>query len=98
MMDAAQLDWARTWLEAPKRLFIDGSWRAATGTTAHDAVNPANGQVIASLQHAGAADVDAAVSAARRAFTRGLWRQITRRDRARLLHRIGDVVVPSWRH
>jgi len=50
------------------RLFIGGEWIAPEGSGTIDVVNPANEQVIATVPAGTAADVDAAVAAARAAF------------------------------
>ncbi|MBI3782205.1 MAG: aldehyde dehydrogenase family protein, partial [Deltaproteobacteria bacterium] len=91
-MESARLDWAREWLTSAKQLFIDGTWRAASGGEANDVINPANGQTLVRVQSAGATDVDAAVAAARRAFANSGWRALANRQRATLLQRIGEVV------
>ncbi|MDX2816321.1 aldehyde dehydrogenase family protein [Streptomyces sp. NPDC006207] len=49
-------------------MYIDGEWRPAAGTETIDVVNPADEQVFATVPAGTAADVDAAVSAARAAF------------------------------
>jgi aldehyde dehydrogenase (NAD+) len=49
-------------------LFIDGQWTAPDGTDVIDVINPATEQVIGSVPNGTAADVDAAVAAARQAF------------------------------
>lgn len=49
-------------------LFIDGQWATPAGTDAIDVIDPATEAVIGSVPDGTAADVDAAVAAARRAF------------------------------
>ncbi|MFD8074682.1 aldehyde dehydrogenase family protein [Streptomyces sp. NPDC059718] len=49
-------------------MYIDGEWRPAAGTETIDVVNPADEQVFATVPAGTAADVDAAVRAARAAF------------------------------
>lgn len=51
-----------------KTLFIDGRWVTPEGTDAIEVIDPATEQVIGSVPNGTAADVDAAVAAARRAF------------------------------
>ncbi|KHO21855.1 aldehyde dehydrogenase family protein [Mycolicibacterium setense] len=51
--------------------YIDGKWAVSSGTTRIPVINPANDEVIAEVVAGTAADVDAAVSAARAAF--GAW-------------------------
>jgi len=55
------------------RLYIDGEVRDATGGTTFDVVNPWTGKVIGKAADATAADVDAAIAAARRAFDDTDW-------------------------
>lgn len=65
---------------------IDGkAVAAATGNTLQS-INPANGRVAAEVPDCGAADVDAAVAAARRSFDDGRWRGMPQQERkARML-------------
>ena len=51
-----------------KTLFLDGRWVTPTGTDVIEVIDPATEQVIGSVPNGTAADVDAAVDAARRAF------------------------------
>ncbi|WP_264010606.1 aldehyde dehydrogenase family protein [Mycolicibacterium peregrinum] len=60
-----------------------------------DILNPATGEVIATLPEHGEREVDAAVSAARRAFEVGPWPSMVRSDRAKLLLRIADAIENS---
>ncbi len=57
-----------------------------------DLVEPATGQRLATVPEASAEDVDRAVRAADRAFTRGDWRKINSRDRGRILSRLGSLI------
>ena len=67
------------------RLFIGGEFVDAINGGRFDTINPANGQVIATMAAADAADVDAAVAAARKAF-RG-WSRTAPRERMEILYR-----------
>ena len=55
-------------------------------------INPATGEVIASVPEQGAAEVDAAVATARAAFETGPWPTMTRSKRARLLLKLADAI------
>lgn len=70
-------------------LFIDGQWVESTLGKRLGVVNPATEQEIATLADGTAADVDAAVAAARRSFDdgRGTWAATPQRERARFLER-----------
>ena len=67
------------------RLFIGGEFVDAINGGRFETINPANGQVIAAMSAGDAADVDAAVNAARKAF-RG-WSRTAPRERMEILYR-----------
>lgn len=69
-------------------LFIDGGWVKPAGSGAIDVIDPATEKVIGHVPNGSAADVDAAVDAARRAFD-PLISVDERRDR---LHRVIDAM------
>jgi betaine-aldehyde dehydrogenase len=61
--------------------FIDGGWAApATGATLQ-VVSPHSEQVVATVPEGTAADIDAAVAAARRAFDEGPWPRMSPEER-----------------
>ncbi|KAA0016982.1 betaine-aldehyde dehydrogenase [Salinicola corii] len=66
-------------------LYIDGRHTPSSGNQTFDAVNPTNGEVIASVQQATAADVDKAIESAQRAQRQ--WAAMTGMERARILHK-----------
>ena len=58
-----------------------------------ETIDPATGEVIAEVPDATSAEVDAAVSRAREAFSLGsAWRSLAPAARARLLWRVGDLI------
>ena len=63
--------------------YIGGEWTAASGEEALDVVNPATDEVLARVPLSSAADLDAAVRAAREALP--AWRAVAVPDRARKL-------------
>ncbi len=77
---------------APGRLLIDGAW--TDGEKSFDTVNPATGEVLTRIAEASSADVDHAVSAARRAFDdrSGPWRKMSASERGRLIWRLADLL------
>ncbi|KRB61177.1 betaine-aldehyde dehydrogenase [Rhizobium sp. Root708] len=84
---------ARAFLARPqKQLLIDGSWVDAAEGKRFSTYDPANGRFLAELSEASAADVDAAVLAARRAFESDAWRGLTPSARGKLLWRIADLI------
>ncbi|SFI62286.1 aldehyde dehydrogenase family protein [Amycolatopsis sacchari] len=71
---------------------IGGQWvPAASGQTLPN-VDPATEEPLASVPRGGAADVDAAVRAARRAFADPEWADMTPDRRGRILNQIADVI------
>lgn len=73
-------------------LFIDGQFTATEGRDTLPILAPATGQPIAHVVHASAADVDAAIASARRAFTDPDWAGLSIRTRARLINKLADVM------
>jgi succinate-semialdehyde dehydrogenase/glutarate-semialdehyde dehydrogenase len=72
-----------------RRSFVAGSWVESTGSTI-DVVNPATGSVVAQIQEADQATVDAAVGAARDALP--AWRGTNPHKRARVLHDVARAI------
>jgi aldehyde dehydrogenase (NAD+) len=72
-------------------LFIDGAFRDPVDGAGFKTVNPATEEVLAEVSAAGAADVDLAVAAARRAFDT-VWGPMPGRERAKYLYRIARLV------
>ena len=74
------------------RLLIDGQW---VETSKHfDTINPATGEVLTQIAEASSADIDRAVSAARRAFEdrNGAWRKLSASERGRLIWKLADLL------
>jgi len=69
-------------------VFVDNTLREANGDNAEEVVNPATEELLGAVRNASAADVDAAVAAARRASDRGPWPRLTGRERSEALYRL----------
>jgi 4-(gamma-glutamylamino)butanal dehydrogenase len=69
------------------RAFIDGAYRDAHDGRTFDCVSPIDGKLLAKVADSGAADVDAAVAAARRAFDARVWAGLNPRKRKSILLR-----------
>jgi aldehyde dehydrogenase (NAD+) len=81
------------WLDRHSRrfgLFIGGAWRAPSVGEYFDTLDPSNGERLASVAQGGAADIDAAVGAARAAVP--AWRALTPHSRARYLYALARLV------
>ena len=74
------------------QLLIGGAWRGAAGGVTLALENPSDGSELARIARGGAADVDAAVQAARAALD-GPWGALTAAERGRILARIGVAVA-----
>jgi acyl-CoA reductase-like NAD-dependent aldehyde dehydrogenase len=87
-------------LGAPAREFISQSHRLLIGAERPEAadgrtfatLDPATGREIAEVAHAGPADVDRAVAAAREAFAEGPWGSMPAAGRERLMQALADAI------
>jgi betaine-aldehyde dehydrogenase len=73
-------------------LYIDGRFVGSRSGRTIEVIDPATQQPIARVPDGDAADVDAAVAAARRAFESGPWRETTAQERGRVLFRLAQIV------
>ncbi|MGY6632650.1 MAG: aldehyde dehydrogenase family protein [Alkalilacustris sp.] len=76
-------------------VFIDNAWRPAAAGGTLDVIAPATGAVVGRIAAGGAADVDAAVAAARRALE-GEWGGHTAAERGRILSRLGALTLEHF--
>jgi aldehyde dehydrogenase (NAD+) len=84
---------ALLWLDRHGRRFghfIDGAWRLPIEGGFFDSIDPASGEKIAAIAQGSAADIDAAVQAARKAFPK--WQALTPHARARFLYALARAV------
>ncbi|UXU76662.1 MULTISPECIES: aldehyde dehydrogenase [unclassified Paracoccus (in: a-proteobacteria)] len=72
--------------------FIDGKFVDALSGKTFDSINPATGAVLTRVAECDAADVDRAVSAARRAFQDGRWSRKPPGERKAVLLRLADLI------
>src|ERR1700722_17952523 len=70
------------------RLHIDGRWATAHGTGTIEVLNAATEEVMGRVPEGDAADIDAAVAAARGAF--GVWSGVDPEERAKCLRRVAE--------
>jgi aldehyde dehydrogenase (NAD+) len=76
----------------PGKLFIDGKWVDSVSGKTFDTLNPATEEVLTCVAEGDSADIDLAVTAARKAFEEGPWRNIDARDRGRVLLEIANLI------
>ncbi|MEV2246595.1 aldehyde dehydrogenase [Streptomyces sp. NPDC049970] len=74
----------------PTEILIAGQWRRGAGEPV-DTTDPATGRVLATVHSASAGQVAEAAEAAAEAMADPAWRDLLAHDRARLLHRIGEL-------
>ena len=89
---------ARAWLDRHAdgvKLFIGGEWRLPAGDEWFETHAPATGAVLAKVAQAGAADVDAAVAAARHAQKK--WAALNGFERAKYLYAIARLIQKNSR-
>ena len=73
------------------QLFIDGQWVDAESGKTFISPNPSTGESFAEIAEADKADIDKAVTAARKAFE-GKWSKVSARDRGRLLYKLAQLI------
>ncbi len=83
---------AAAFLGGKHRLLIGGRWVDARSGKTFDTYDPGTGRIIAQVAQGDAADIDAAVAAARAAFETGPWSRMSGSDRAKLMWRLAELV------
>lgn len=73
--------------------YIDGAYADAADGATFAATSPIDGRKLADVAACGAADVDRAVAAARRAFEAGVWSQLAPRERKARLTRLAQLIT-----
>lgn len=74
------------------KAYIDGEFCDAVDHTTFTSSNPATGETLAEIAHCKAADVDRAVSAARRVFNEGTWSRAEPEERKEILQNVARLV------
>jgi acyl-CoA reductase-like NAD-dependent aldehyde dehydrogenase len=82
-------------MNGPTQLLIGGKFQDALSGKTFPTVNPATEEVLAEVAEAEPPDIDEAVRAARAAFNHKSWRNMAARDRARLLWKVGDLIMKN---
>jgi 5-carboxymethyl-2-hydroxymuconic-semialdehyde dehydrogenase len=75
-----------------QRHYIDGEFRESASGATFTSFDPATGEALAEAPEGAAAEVDAAVGAARRAFDEGEWPRLSAAGRAEALRRIAALL------
>jgi gamma-glutamyl-gamma-aminobutyraldehyde dehydrogenase len=90
-MQQQQIDHLAAQAVAPQQLFINGQWQAGTGSRL-EVISPVDGQVITSIERASRADMQAAITAARRSFDDGRWADQAPTARKKVLLKLADLI------
>ena len=75
------------------RMLVDGSWVEAASGEWFESINPFTAQAWALIPRGAKADVDRAVTAAKKAFYSKEWRGLTASARGALLRKLADLLV-----
>ena len=78
---------------AETKMLIGGNWVDGDDGAQIEVRNPSTGQILTSVAEARESDIDKAVRAARRAFDEGPWPRMKPADRARILWKLGDLIL-----
>jgi aldehyde dehydrogenase (NAD+) len=78
-----------------KKMLIDGKWVDAASGKKFETLNPATGELLATVAEGDAEDINRAVAAARRAFE-GPWSKVKPFERAGLLLKLADLVEKNF--
>ena len=73
-----------------QKLYINGAYVDATSGKKFQSINPANGEILAEVQSASKADVDAAITAAQ--LGQQVWASMTAMQRSRILRRAVEIL------
>ncbi len=77
------------------RHFIDGKYVDSIGGERFTVVNPATGAALCEVSAGSAADVDAAVAAAKRSFAARVWSRKAPRERAAVLANFARLILEN---
>jgi 4-(gamma-glutamylamino)butanal dehydrogenase len=79
-------------LKPEGRAFIAGRFTPALDGDVFDDVSPIDGRIVCQVARGRAADIDAAVKAARASFETGAWRRLDPKQRKKILRRFAELI------
>ena len=71
-------------------LFIDGAWTPSASGKTLEVLNPATGEPLGKLAHAGIADLDRALEAAQKGFN--VWRKVSANERSKIMRKAAGIL------
>lgn len=80
-------------IEHADKFYINGQWAAPSGTSTFQVVTPSTEELFSLVAEAEEDDVNRAVAAARFAFDKGPWPQLTHHERSLYLKAMGDALL-----
>lgn len=81
-----------SFLNKPKRLFINGDFVNSVSEKTFETFNPATGEVLARVNEAGPEDIAKAVDSAKKAFEDGPWSRLSSADRGHLMYKLSMLI------
>ena len=73
-------------------MFIEGEWVEAHDNERYHRDSPAHGVPVGTYPKAGLEDADRAIKAARKAFDNGPWPSMSGSQRAKIIHRVSEII------
>ncbi|HEU5164897.1 MAG TPA: aldehyde dehydrogenase family protein [Chitinophagaceae bacterium] len=83
-------------IKSQYELFINGEWMKPSGNKYFETINPATEEKLSEVAEANVADVDKAVSSARKAYEK-VWKKMPAKERAKYIFRIARMVQEKAR-
>ena len=74
------------------RHLVDGAWIDSADGATFERQSPAHGTLVSRIAKGDAAETEAAIAAARKAFDAGLWSDLSGKDRATILLKVADMI------
>ena len=74
------------------QIFVAGKWQTTASGETYQPVNPANEDLLPPVGKADERDIDAAVTAARKAFDEGPWPRMSPHERGRIVWKLGELI------
>jgi acyl-CoA reductase-like NAD-dependent aldehyde dehydrogenase len=90
-MNTGVLPSVQAFLAKPGKMLVGNEWIGSSDGESIPAIDPATGKTIGGFPAGGEAEVNRAVSAARRAFN-GPWRKMTPYERGRMLQKVATLI------
>ncbi|NQW45642.1 MAG: aldehyde dehydrogenase [Deltaproteobacteria bacterium] len=91
--DISVPDFLKTWLAKPKLNFIGNRLCESNSKKVYCNINPATEEDICWVVLSDKTDVEKSIQVARDAFNKGDWSQLSQRERAKIVKRLGELII-----